>query len=242
MLIKVDPRGREVNDPLGKAVCAAGSRETQPTSLVELLRRSTLFVLQHPGDGMSNADVALGRVSLGVQQMGGRSYVAVFSSTSALESLGPRRSFIRRTAGSRPPGDVVFRRLVDPQSRCSLPTVGQSHRGRGYRSRRRDWSAAHRSRSMRQINKHLAESRCVLVVVGLKELLPMLGISPEEALSSATTDRGPAQLGVRRRDDQLQPLPGRPAGHGESPKPSAGSARGHRGDLGGQLHLRRQWR
>lgn len=26
------------------------------------------------------------------------------------------------------------------------------------------------------------------------------------------------------------------------PKPSAGSARGHRGDLGGQLHLRRQWR
>lgn len=122
MLIKVDPRGREVNDPLGKAVCAAGSRETQPTSLVELLRRSTLFVLQHPGDGMSNADVALGRVSLGVQQMGGRSYVAVFSSTSALESSAPEGASF---AGL--PGAALLEMwssddwlILNPGARCQL--------------------------------------------------------------------------------------------------------------------------
>lgn len=122
MLIKVDPVGRDVNDPLGDAVNAASRQDMQPSRLVELLCASTLFVLQHPGAGLSDADVALGRISLGVQRMGGRNYVAVFSSTPALETLAPEGASYVGV-----PGSALLRMwsaddwlILNPGARCQL--------------------------------------------------------------------------------------------------------------------------
>ena len=122
MLITANPAGRNVTDPLCDAVSAASRREVQPARLVRLLRESTLFVLQHPGAGLSDADVAQGRISLGVQQVGSMNYVAVFSSTPAVESLAPEGA-----AYAGLPGSVLLKMwsaddwlILNPGGSCQL--------------------------------------------------------------------------------------------------------------------------
>jgi SseB protein N-terminal domain len=122
MLIRLDPDGPNVTDPLSDALIAGSRREVQPSIIAALLRDSTLFVLQHPGSGLSDADVALGRISLGVPQIGGRNFVAVFSSILAIESVAQAGAAYAGLSGT-----LLLRMwsaddwlILNPGGRCQL--------------------------------------------------------------------------------------------------------------------------
>jgi len=92
MLVKVHQSGARIDDPIDDVLQRSEGGDLLAADLVDQLLAGSLFILQHPEANLSDADVDAGRISLGVQQVGGRKAVAVYSSQEAIERLTPEGS------------------------------------------------------------------------------------------------------------------------------------------------------
>lgn len=126
MLLQVDDRSPDSASPtdaLALALTSALQGETPSGRIVELMREAVLFVPQHPeAPTLSDEDIARGRFSIGVHQVGGRNVASVFSSEAALARfVAPGSTYVAI------PGEALLKMwspddwlLLNPGSRYRL--------------------------------------------------------------------------------------------------------------------------